>query len=350
MPSRARNVVIRPDEVGVYHCWSRCVRRAFLCGKDAYTGKDYEYRREWIERYEEFLASQFAIEVGFHAELSNHLHLVLRNRPDIVETWSDEEVVGRWLRITHSVKSDDGQPSPIPEARVNEILGDAKQLKAVRQRLADPSWFMASLCEHVSRRSNAEDGVSGSFWEDRFDCRALVDEAAILVCGIYVDLNQIRAGEALTPETSTHTSARQRISSLQGKRAGEHEPMTAPDGWLCELTIDELAAPNASLATRSATGRRASDKGLLPLSTEEYLELLDASGRMVHQGKASIPNNIAPILERLGIDKSSWCDVIVHFNEWFGHIVGSTKQLAARALQTNRRWFRGASRCASVFG
>ena len=84
MPACPRSDVIFLGEVAVYHCWSRCVRRAFLCGQDPLTGNDYEYRRDWIRDFEESLAALFGIEVGFHAEMSNHIHLVLRTRPDVV--------------------------------------------------------------------------------------------------------------------------------------------------------------------------------------------------------------------------------------------------------------------------
>jgi len=62
MPTYARSQIVRPDEVGVYHCVARCVRRAFLCGMDPYSGHDYSHRKGWIlDRLRE-LAGLFAIE------------------------------------------------------------------------------------------------------------------------------------------------------------------------------------------------------------------------------------------------------------------------------------------------
>jgi len=71
MASNPRSHTVQLGEVGVFHCWSRCVRRAWLCGMDPASGKDYEYRRNWICEFEELLASLFAVKVGFHAEESN---------------------------------------------------------------------------------------------------------------------------------------------------------------------------------------------------------------------------------------------------------------------------------------
>jgi putative transposase len=80
MPTYSRRQIVVEDEVGVYHCIARCVRRAFLCGVDTHTGQDYSHRKEWIlDRLRE-LAGLFAIEVCGYSVMSNHLHLVLRKR------------------------------------------------------------------------------------------------------------------------------------------------------------------------------------------------------------------------------------------------------------------------------
>ncbi|MCA9265739.1 MAG: hypothetical protein KDA60_17880, partial [Planctomycetales bacterium] len=215
MAASPRSDIVNPHEIGVYHCWTRCVRRTRLCGVDPLTGKDFSYRRDWIISFQQECATLFAIELAFHAILANHNHNIIRNRPDIAATWTPEEVVRRWLTITHLVKSKDGKPQEFTEEDIAAEMSDPERVEELRVRLADPSVYMASINEHIARRCNREDGVTGHFWEGRFECRNLVDEAAILVCGIYVDLNQIRAGEATTPENSQYTSAYCRIQAFQ---------------------------------------------------------------------------------------------------------------------------------------
>ena len=62
MARLARRDVVDPAQVQIMHCTQRCVRRAFLCGNDPYTGKSFEHRRGWIRSRLEFLASIFGID------------------------------------------------------------------------------------------------------------------------------------------------------------------------------------------------------------------------------------------------------------------------------------------------
>ena len=95
----ARKEMIDSTEVQICHTISRCVRRAFLCGKDPVSGESDDHRREWIRDRLEYLAGLFGIDCLTYAIMSNHIHLVLRSRPDVVAGWSDEEVARRWLRL-----------------------------------------------------------------------------------------------------------------------------------------------------------------------------------------------------------------------------------------------------------
>jgi REP element-mobilizing transposase RayT len=91
-----RREVLAEGEIQVVHCVNRCVRRGFLCGTDDLTGQNYEHRRQWIRNRIEFLAGIFGIDVLGFSVMSNHLHVVLRSRPDVVTEWSDEDVARRW--------------------------------------------------------------------------------------------------------------------------------------------------------------------------------------------------------------------------------------------------------------
>ena len=74
MPAYARCDIVDEDRVGVYHCIARCVRRAFLCGTDSYTGRDYGHRKAWVLDRLRQLAGLFGVEVCDYAIMSNHLH------------------------------------------------------------------------------------------------------------------------------------------------------------------------------------------------------------------------------------------------------------------------------------
>ena len=79
-----------------YHCISRCVRRAFLCGQDEQTGQSYEHRRGWIEDKIFSLEVIFAIDVCAYSVMSNHTHLVLHVNEDEANNWSIKQVLERW--------------------------------------------------------------------------------------------------------------------------------------------------------------------------------------------------------------------------------------------------------------
>ena len=95
MARLARLELFSAEEVAIVHVMNRVVRRCFLLGDDPLTGKNYDHRKVWIEDQLRLLASHFGIDLLSFAILSNHFHLMLRSRPDVVETWDDAEVARR---------------------------------------------------------------------------------------------------------------------------------------------------------------------------------------------------------------------------------------------------------------
>ena len=336
MPSKPRSEVFNPDEVGVYHCWNRLVQQRPLFGFDWLTRKDYSYRKVWVrERFKE-LAGTMAIDVLDYAILDNHLHVVLRNRPDIVSTWSDGEVARRWWFVCPSRRNDDGS---VPDPKPCEIGLLLQQVDQYRSRLSDISWMMRLACQPIARRANKEDEVDGRFFAKRFDCRRLETWADVLSCSIYVDLNLIRAGVAETPEESEFSSAYDRIQArwqtMQDDMSTPARPVSGeqPDAWLAPVFLDERTEAYAGTTLPGSDGSsrhdsspspscnpirapRISNKGFLPMTRDRYLSLLDVLGRVVRVGKRGfIPPELPPILERLHLDPRSWLESLL---ELFG--------------------------------
>ena len=196
-----RAFTVDPDQPGFYHCISRCVRRAWLCGEDPLSGRCFDHRRDWVEQRLISLADSFAVGLFAWAVMSNHTHVVLRIDPRLTECWSDEEVARRWARLDRRLEAVEAAHV---ETRVRQLLSQPKRIAEIRARLGSLSWFMRFLNECIAREANAEDRCTGRFWEGRFKCQALLDDAAVVACMAYVDLNP--SGRALPMTLRARTS------------------------------------------------------------------------------------------------------------------------------------------------
>jgi len=294
----ARSQQISLEHTPYYHCVSRCVRRAFLCGKDRYSGRDFEHRRQWLEDRLAMLSSVFAIDLLAYAIMSNHYHVVVRINAQESACWTDEEVLDRWDKIYC-----------VPHEGVSDAC-----LSTWRQRLCSISWFMRCINEPLARTANREDDCKGRFWEGRFSSQALLDETALLKCMAYVDLNPIRASIASTPEASAHTSIKARIE----RRDGHLLPFTA---------------------------RTDSGDSIIPMTGKDYLLLLDWTGRALIQGKRGrIPRKVPPILTRLNLKPEHWVREVNCYGRWYYRAVGSLHAMQDYCDHLGQQWLKGSAK------
>jgi hypothetical protein len=246
---RSRKTQVSVDATPYYHCTSRCVRRAFLCGKDAVTGKSFAHRRQWIEDKMLELPTVFAINLVAYAVMYNHYHVVLFIDKLVADNWNPLEVAERW-----------------------------HQLKVIN--------------EGIARTANQEDNCTGRFsaiapawlyllhpWEGRFSSQALLDEKALPACVAYVELNLIRAGIADSLTTSDHTSIKRRCEQAE-KAAQPNDPPQQTEGLLPFACNPRANMPNG-----------------LSFRLTDYLELVDWTGRILRDGKrGAIPESTPQIL------------------------------------------------------
>ncbi len=365
-----RSSLVSLSDTPWYHVVSRCVRRAYLCGEDAHSGRSFEHRRGWIVERLEQLAGVFAVDVAAYAVMSNHFHVVVRIDAERAQSWDVDEVLERWTRVFAGpllVQRYLADRDALGEAETMAVL---EWVETYRNRLADLSWYMRVLNESIARLANAEDGVTGRFWEGRFKSQALLDDAAVLTAMAYVDLNPIRAKLAETPESSDYTAIAERLAELQGRApptpatagassatnrgAGTHEAVNLlepadENNERPRLQKEQrlTALPRAPLMPFDATGRLAS---AVPFAFEDYLELVDGSGRVIREDKRGfIPGATPAILERLNIDPEQFIRTAGRTLHRFGSAIGTPEHLTQRCVSRNVAYLRGIQAARALF-
>ena len=255
--------------------------------------------------------------------MSNHTHIVLHVDAEQAQRWSTEEVITRWHRVCKgnylsNTWLDESQRSHMEKA---QLLAVERIAEDWRERLYDISWFMRLLNEPIARQANQEDGCTGRFWEGRFKSQALLDEAALVACMAYVDLNPVRAGMAKTPETSPHTSIKNRANAAKSS----FQPRTL---------LPFVGNPRANMP-----------KGL-PFVFTDYLLLVDETGRAIRDGKkGAISDNARNIVARLGLSEENWLELSCYLEKNFSGAVGKEHLLREYHHHIGQRRTQGLSAC-----
>lgn len=323
---QSRKTQICLSQTPYYHCISRCVRRAFLCGKDIATGKSYEHRREWVEKKLLYLSEVFAIDVCAYAVMQNHTHIVLHVNLQVAEEWTTIEVISKWHKIFKGNLLTKAYLAnhKLTKAETTVVEQLANEYK---HRLSSISWFMRVLNEGIARAANKEDRCTGRFWEGRFKSQALLDESSLLACMAYVDLNPIRAGIAKSLQSSKYTSIQMRIkSALRNSQPKQ-------------------------LMRFSKESQNVVKTKQLPFELHQYISLLEQSRKSLKQQKISCrPEASKTLLTNFGISQCHWKKVISNFEGLFKGAVGTKISMAEYHLKLNHKRRANISNCEKIFG
>jgi putative transposase len=328
----ARRNLISLDDTPYYHCIARCVRRAFLCGDDPYTRKNFNHRRQWLVERIKTEASVFAIDICAYAIMHNHYHLVLHVDRAQASNWTQEEVIQRWCTLF-------SPPLLVQDYMAGETLGlvELDTVKAIvavwRERLMNISWFMRCLNQFIACKANAEDDCKGRFWEGRFKSQALLDDRALLSCMAYVDLNPVRAGLAKDLPGSDFTSIQERLF----RRAPLETAKTQNHFSTALFPFSDRVSKTQATAC-------------IPFSERAYMELVDWTGKHARLGKRGVINSPEPAaLSTLQTTREQWLGLSLEIQKLSLQAIGNLDALDHYTRGRGVQWMRGQSRVAALY-
>ena len=362
--TRARYQQVSLQDTAYYHCISRCVRRAYLCGDDPVTGKNFDHRKQWLVSRIKTLAAQFSIDICAYAIMSNHYHLVLFVNEQQARDWDDAEVVKRWTALfpRNAALVATLQKNKSSKAAQKRLQ---QQISLWRERLMDISWFMRCVNETVARQANREDECSGRFWEGRFKSQALLDEKALVTCMAYVDLNPIRVGITDSLENSDFTSIQERLihhaKKVKNRSYRQHRLLTRRT--TNHLVGRQFGGKQGKLRLMSEM-EGVAENGF-SITPQSYFDLLEVTCKALHAEEYMahrITDTLGEknrLLNGLGISAESWLKSVTTFHRHYSVAAGSELALihfhesrikSGVSLKHPRKWIRGINSSRLLYG
>lgn len=274
-----RYMLVDPLIGAVYHCVSRCVRRASLIESSA--------RCEWIVARLEFLAEVFAIDVCDFAVMRNHVHLLLRTQPELAMAWSDEEVARRWIALARGVDphAAPGSSNGVPLDLLAAALDEPGLVPEWRSRLSDLGWFHKAWKEPAARIWNLQDGVTGHFWEGRYSSVGCAEETSVLMQATYILLNPVHCGLQSEIVDEPRSSVGRRLKALARsiEEGGHRQGVEAYERAVLEPAIP--CRPGGEVPTLSddewsrRLAERTHERSLREAAAEEARQAADRARR-----------------------------------------------------------------------
>ena len=373
MSRKTRGSLIHPDEVTIVHTVAKTARNLFLLGEDFATRTRNSHRKAWIVDILEFQSSLMAIDLLDFCVMDNHVHQVLRSRPDVVKKWSNREVARRWLTLCPKSKKrqkvdDTVQYVPIPpkDEQIDTLAKNKKRIKKIRAQLCSISWWMRLCCQKVAQRANREDGGSkGPFWKGRFHATVIEDLEYLLGCCLYVDLNAVQAAMAQGIDDYDYTSAKIRLDMIRSKQKAKEDeqapaanqsqsenetvPIESPPkesaSQAQENTQEKDSEKKASMSISNLSkgefmslvkldtesndpqlhkdGYRCSDKGFLDYTVEEYLDALRwCIKHKLYRADATMPEDVPECLMKHSLGPELVLQQAREFGEMYRYRAG----------------------------
>jgi REP element-mobilizing transposase RayT len=285
------------------------VRRAFLCGRDKENSRNFDHRRKWIEDRILHLGDVFAVAIYGYAVMSNHYHVVVKVDPQQVALWSDEVVADKWLKLCPGSRHNSADQK-MQSGRRSALLADPQRIKVLRSHLGSLSWFMRFINEPLARMANEEDKVTGRFWEGRFKSQVLLDDAALIACMAYVDLNPVRAGIAQQLSDATHTAVKHRMN--------QHDLQLPLEPVACGINNEQP----------------------FPILLENYLSLVRSTAEVQKGFRRGLSPNLDILLEPCGLDHKTFLSYYSKQHSHWQRALGSIEQLKVYLGALGLRHFR----------